>query len=192
MTKSMTTTSNTKAKLTFEEYLTYNDGTDNRYELEDGELILMNPPTGLHSLIIYFISNTFVAEINRLNLLWVCLQTVGVRTAMKRSRIPDLCVMTRDQILEKLDVSAILESSALLAVEIVSPESRTRDYRFKRSEYASIGISEYWIVDPVEQKVTVLLLVEGLYEETEYRGDAQIVSPTFPELMLTVDQVLQV
>jgi len=192
MTKSMTTTSNTKAKLTFEEYLTYNDGTDNRYELEDGELILMNPPTGLHSLIIYFISNTFVAEINRLNFPWVCLQTVGVRTAMKRSRIPDLCVMKRDQILEKLDVSAILESSALLAVEIVSPESRTRDYRFKRSEYASIGIPEYWIVDPVEQKLTVLLLVEGLYEETEYKGDAQIISQTFPELVLTVEQMLQV
>lgn len=192
MTKSMTTTSTNKPKLTFEEYLNYDDGTDNRYELEEGELILMNPPTGLHALVIRFINNNFEAEISRLNLPWVCLQTVGVRTAMKRSRIPDLCVTTRDQILEKLDVSAILESSALLAVEIVSPESRTRDYRFKRSEYASIGIPEYWIVDPVEQKVTVLLLVEGLYEETEYKGDDQIVSQTFPELILTVNQVLQV
>jgi len=191
MTKSMTTTS-TKPKLTFEEYLTYDDGTDNRYELEDGELILMNPPTGLHALVIRFINNNFEAEIGRLNLPWVGLQTVGVRTAMKRSRIPDLCVTTRDQILEKLDVSAVIETAALLAVEIVSPESRTRDYRFKRSEYASIGIPEYWIVDPVEQKLTVLLLVEGLYEETEYKGDAQIISQTFPELILTVNQVLQV
>ena len=188
----MTTSSTTKPKLTFEEYLTYDDGTDNHYELEDGELILMNPPTGLHALVIRFINNNFEAEISRLNLPWVCLQTVGVRTAMKRSRIPDLCVTTRDQILEKLDVSAVIETAALLAVEIVSSESRTRDYRFKRSEYASVGIPEYWIVDPVEHKVTVLLLVEGLYEQTEYRGDAQIVSQTFPELVLTVNQVFQV
>jgi len=186
------TTISTQPKLTFEEYLTYDDGTDNRYELEDGELILMNPPIGLHALVIYLLSNTFIAEIARLNLPWVCLQGIGVRTAMKRSRIPDLCVTNREEIIEKLDVSAVIETAALLAVEIVSPESRTRDYRFKRSEYASIGIPEYWIVDPVEQKVTVLLLVEGLYEEIEYRGDDQMVSQTFPELVLTVNQVLQV
>lgn len=188
----MTTTSTTRPKLTFEEYLTYDDGTDNRYELEDGELILMNPPIGLHALIIYLLSNIFIAEITRLNLPWVCLQSIAVRTAMKRSRIPDLCMTTRDQILEKLDVSAVIETAALLAVEIVSPKSRTRDYRFKRSEYASIGIPEYWIVDSLEQKVTILMLVEGLYEEIEYRGEDQIVSQTFPELMLTVNQVLQV
>jgi Uma2 family endonuclease len=188
----MTTSSTTKQKLTFEEYLIYDDGTDNFYELEDGELILMNPPTGLHALIIYFINNTFVAEIARLNLPWVCLQTVGVRTAMKRARIPDICITTRDQILDKIDVSAVIESAALLVVEIVSPESRIRDYRFKRSEYGAAGIPEYWIVDPVEQKVTVLLLVEGLYEETVYRRDDQVVSQTFPELLLTVNQILQV
>ena len=180
----------TKTKFTFEEYLTYNDGTDNRYELEDGELILMNPATGRHALIIYFLNNAFVAEINRLNLPWVALQTIGVRTALNRSRIPDLCVITRDQILEKLDVSAVIES-AIIAVEIVSPESRTRDYRFKRSEYSVVGISEYWIVDPIEQKVTVLTLEEGFYEQVEFRGNERIVSPIFPELTLTVEQVLQ-
>jgi len=58
----------TKTKLTFEEYLTYNDGTDNRYEWEEGELILMNPPTFDHGLIIHFLTNAFEAEINRLNL----------------------------------------------------------------------------------------------------------------------------
>jgi Uma2 family endonuclease len=82
--------------------------------------------------------------------------------------------------------------SAIIAVEIVSPESISRDYRFKRSEYSVVGIPEYWIVDPLEQKVTVLLLVEGLYEEIEYRGDDQMVSQTFPELVLNVNQVLQV
>lgn len=39
------------SKLTFEDYLVYDNGTDNQYELEDGALILMNPPIGLHALI---------------------------------------------------------------------------------------------------------------------------------------------
>lgn len=37
-------TSITLQHLTFEEYFTYNDGTDDRYELVNGELVLMPPP----------------------------------------------------------------------------------------------------------------------------------------------------
>jgi Uma2 family endonuclease len=79
----------------------------------------------------------------------------------------------------------------LLAIEIVSPDSIKRDYRFKRAEYASFGIPEYWIVDPAAQKVTLLLLIEGLYEETVFQGDDPIQSQTFPALALTVNQILQ-
>jgi len=49
----------------------------------------------------------------------------------------------------------------LLVVEIVSPSQENRDYRYKRSEYAARGIAEYWIVDPIAQKVTILEWVEG-------------------------------
>ena len=179
----------TKTKLTFEEYLIYDDGTDNRYELEDGELILMNPPTFRHAFIISFLTDALTAEIRKLTLPWITLSGIGVRTSVNRSRIPDICVINREEI-SNIDVSAVMES-AIIAVEIVSPESRKRDYRFKRSEYSVVGISEYWIVDPIEQKVTVLTLEEGFYEQVEFRGNERIVSPTFPELALTVEQVLQ-
>lgn len=178
------------AKLTFEEYLAYDDGTDNRYELEDGALILMNPPTGRHALIIHFLVNALTAEINRLQLPWAAMQLIGVRTAPRRSRLPDICIVPLEEIRDKLEVSAVIESGVVLAIEIVSPDSIKRDYRFKRAEYASFGIPEYWIVDPAEQKVTLLLLDEGLYEETLYQGDSPIQSPTFPALGLTVHQVL--
>jgi Uma2 family endonuclease len=65
-----------------------------------------------------------------------------------------------------------------------------RDYRYKRSEYAALEIPEYWIVDPKENKITVLLLNEGLYEETQYIGSQAIVSQTFPKLVLVVERVL--
>ncbi|NJR62217.1 MAG: Uma2 family endonuclease [Cyanobacteria bacterium CRU_2_1] len=178
-------------KLTFEQYLAYDDGTDNRYELEDGALILMNPPIGLHALIIRFLSNSLEAEISRLTLSWATLQVFGVRTAPRRARLPDLCVVPLEIVREYLNVSAVIESGALLAIEIVSPDSVKRDYRFKRAEYASFGIPEYWIVDPAAQKVTLLLLVEGLYEETIYQGDDPIKSQIFPELILTANQILQ-
>lgn len=186
------TTTNVKQKLTFEEYLNYNDGTDNRYEFVDGELLLMNPPIGSHALILFFLHNTLLTKINRLSLPWVILQVVGIRTSFNRARIPDLCVATREQMKQYLDKSAVLESPSLLSIEIVSNSSSVIDYRFKRSEYAAAGIPEYWIIDPGEKKVTVLKLVEGFYEEQIYGDKAQIISPTFPELVLTVEQLWNV
>jgi Uma2 family endonuclease len=181
----------TTSKFSFEEYLAYDDGTDNRYELEDGELILMNPPIGLHAIILTFLTNILLNEITRLQLPWIPLQLVGVRTANRRSRLPDLCVVPLEQMQPYLNVSAVLESDVLLAVELVSPDSIKRDYRFKRAEYAAFGIPEYWIIDPAEQKITLLLLVDGLYEETVYQGNNAMRSHVFPELTLTVKQILQ-
>ncbi|MEN9518288.1 MAG: hypothetical protein RLZZ381_876, partial [Cyanobacteriota bacterium] len=54
-------TTPTPEKISFEEYLNYDDGTDSRYELVDGELILMPPATARHSDIIDFIADCFKA-----------------------------------------------------------------------------------------------------------------------------------
>ncbi len=48
----MTVTTN---KLTFEEYMTYSDGTDSRYELVNGELVAIRISTGQHGEIIDFL-----------------------------------------------------------------------------------------------------------------------------------------
>jgi Uma2 family endonuclease len=54
-----------------------------------------------------------------------------------------------------------------LAVEIVSDgaEARKRDYEDKRIDYAKAGIREYWIVDPQDRVVTVLVLEGEQYIE---------------------------
>lgn len=79
-----------------------------------------------------------------------------------------------------------------LVVEVVSPGkvNEDRDYRYKRSKYAARGIPEYWIVDSGQAKVTVLMWVDGLYEEAVFQGSNSIVSTTFPDLKLTAAQVL--
>ncbi len=53
-------------KLTFEEYLTYDDGSGFHYELVDGRLELINPPTIEHFLITKFLEQMLDAEIQRL------------------------------------------------------------------------------------------------------------------------------
>ncbi|MBW4520897.1 MAG: hypothetical protein KME16_14485 [Scytolyngbya sp. HA4215-MV1] len=46
------------------------------------------------------------------------------------------------------------------------------------------------MADPIAQKVTVLEWVDGLYEDRVFQADEAIVSPAFPDLKLTAQQVL--
>ena len=178
--------------LSFEEYLNYDDGTDNRYELVLGKLEIMNPPTVRHFLIAKFLEQIFEREITKKNLNWLCFREAGIRTGWQKSRLPELFLINKNSAMELLDSSAVFQTTPFLIVEIVSPESTTRDYRYKRSEYAALEVPEYWIVDPQENKITVLVLNEGLYEETVFGESEKIVSPTFTELELTVKEVFSV
>ena len=178
--------------LSFEEYLTYNDGTDSRYELVLGKLEIMNPPTVRHFLIAKFLEQVFDRQISRQNLDLLCFREAGIRTGWQKSRLPDLFIIDRSYALELLDSSAVFQTTPYLIVEIVSPESKNRDYRYKRSEYAALEVPEYWIVDPQEDKVTVLVLNEGLYEENIFTTSQAIASPTFKQLELTAEAILSV
>ena len=182
------------AKITFEEYLNYSDDTDNRYELVDGELLLMNPPTKRHFNIIRFLVRLFENEISRQKLDLEVFSGIGARTGLNSSRIPDVSLVDGEQWRNiPDDVSAVVEAPLLLAVEVVSSgkEQIERDYIDKAIEYQNIGIPEYWIVDPIKQKITVLVLNKGGYIKTAFIGSEAITSPIFPKLKVTVEEILE-
>ena len=185
----MMTTATTNNLYSFEEYLHHDRDPDNRYELVDGKLELMNPPTFRHILIAKFLERELDKEINRLQLPWLAIREGGIRTGWRKSRIADVYVVDKQQVMDSLDESGVLSTPPLLVVEVVSPESIKRDYRYKRSEYAAVGINEYWIVDPIEQQVTVLVLDEGLYEETVFTLEQKLVSSAFTEISLTPQKI---
>ncbi|MBD2680237.1 MULTISPECIES: hypothetical protein [Nostoc] len=68
----------TKQIVTFEQYLTYNDGTDTRYEMERGELIPVAQARGGHGEIMHFLERGFTTQIERLGLNWVARQAAIV------------------------------------------------------------------------------------------------------------------
>jgi Uma2 family endonuclease len=55
---------------------------------------------------------------------------------------------------------------------------------------AVLEIPKYWIVDPLEGKITICQLNEGRYDETVLTRKMAIASATFPELKLSVERVL--
>jgi Uma2 family endonuclease len=188
-------------KLTLSDYLAIEAIYEGQQEFVDGEIIKMPPESNLNALISVFL---LVSLSRFVPMTWLRHKDVEIVIA-GRVRMPDLMILGEDlaAVLLASGRSTITEdmTAPLLAVEVVSPgkANEDRDYRFKRTEYAARGIPEYWIVDPARAMVTVLMLVDGLYEVVEYsRGDSlqddkgdRIVSALFPQLNLTVEQVLQ-
>ncbi len=110
-------------------------------------------------------------------------------------RLPDLLVHTEESKAALTGTTRATITREMpppaLVIEIVSPglTNRTRDYRYKRTEYAARAIAEYWIIDPQERRITVCQWVEGQYEDTVFTGAGLIESKVIPSFDLTVDQV---
>ena len=186
------------ARLRLAEYLVYSDGGDTRYELVAGELVPMALPTGRHVQIQKFLSQVFEAEIARQQLPWTTIQGgLGIQSPRGNRwdsvRIPDGVVLPLEQWQEMGSREALIrpeDPPPLLVVEVVSEASRAADYRAKRAEYCVLGIGEYWIVDPLEEKVSLLLLHEGWYDVLELKGSDPVSSKVFPKLELQAGEIL--
>lgn len=180
---------------TLEEYLNRSDETEKHYELVAGSLSEMPPESPQNAEIaieLLLIFARLVASSRCLRCKDTEIVVSGSRTTV---RLPDLMVLTEElaDILYDSGRSTIMPDMPppALVVEVVSPGkvNRDRDYRFKRSEYAARGIAEYWIIDPQINRITVLILNNGLYEETIFEADRAISSRVFPQLQLTAEAI---
>lgn len=186
----------TTEKFTLDQYLAYENGTDRRYELVDGELIEMPPETDRNNLISLYLLSEFLKLVS-FHLIRHKDTEIVVTGNRSRVRLPDLMILTEELFAAIGGGRATITSdmpSPILAIEVVSrgKANEDRDYRYKRSEYAARGIPEYWIVDPGQAKITVLTLVNGLYEEAIFQNNDRIASVLFPDLALTASQILEV
>jgi len=122
-------------------------------------------------------------------------QVAVLRSSDAANRYPDLIILEPEHI--PLTATRLTITFDMLpprfVVEVVSRDrvGSDRDYERKRAQYAARGIAEYWAIDPIEQVVTVLRLEDGQYVEVGvFRDGEAIVSPMFPQLSLTVQQIL--
>jgi Uma2 family endonuclease len=188
----------TERRMTLEQFLDYDDGTDTCYELEDGVLVAMAPESPLNDRVANFLLGCFLQlgipahRLARTGL-------VGTNPTRPTGRIPDLIVHSDESDAAVMADTRLLRWDApppMLVVEVVSSsdtdkKSRQRDYEDKRVEYAARSIPEYWIVDPIAAVVLVLTLEGTEYQEQRFTGEMAIASPAFPDLNLTVDVLLR-
>lgn len=192
--------------LTFDEFIA-RYGDNERYELIDGELTDMEP-TGPHEEVAAFVLRKVNVEIDRLNARWFtparCLiKPLGTATAFR----PDVVVLDKAEVakepLWQNEPVITLGTSIKLVVEVVSTNWQN-DYARKVEDYSTIGIQEYWVVDylglggrdyigsPKQPTISVYQLMAGqdrYPKPDQFRGSDRIFSTTFPELVLTAEQI---
>jgi Uma2 family endonuclease len=191
----MTQAANPQAKLlTIEEYLAYDNDSDSRYELEDGELVEMPPESPENNRIA---QRLYVELLKHFAYYLIAHKDTEIEVSGKRARcrLPDLMVHTEESFLAlngaaRATITRDMPPPALV-IEVVSPGAinRARDYRYKCTEYAARGISEYWIVDPEERQVTVCQWVDGAYEKTVVKADSPIPSVVIPAIGLNPNRI---
>ncbi|MEA5447738.1 Uma2 family endonuclease [Leptolyngbya sp. CCNP1308] len=191
--------------VSFDEFLARYGG-DNRYELIDGEVFDLEP-TGPHEEVAAFITAKLCVQIDGLGLPWFVLQRGLLRpsnSGMTAFR-PDVAIFDRNELSQEplwAEQSILtLGSSVKFVAEVVSGNWQN-DYARKVEDYAVLGIPEYWIADyaglggtrhigkPKQPTLSICTLVNGEYEIQQIQGNQTVVSITFPDLILTADQIL--
>jgi Uma2 family endonuclease len=194
------TVATARKRMTLKEFLTYDDGTNTRYELVDGVLSEMSLGTGKHGRAIYRLAKCLETAAKNLGTDWLAIQgLVGIETDVPGKndhvRIPDITMLPEpqwDAIGNRPGSATIFqdEPAPIVVVEVLSPSTKSIDLKEKRTEYIKRGIPEYWIVDPAREWVMVGTLTDGAYQFQTFKGSDAIVSATFPELNLTAAIVL--
>jgi Uma2 family endonuclease len=183
-------TSSPLPKMTYEEFLDWYD-EERRAEWVGGDVILMGPVSTRHQLLVGFLGT--------LLRLWVEDQQSGLALIapfqMKLSlrpsdREPDVLFIARERL--ELLKQNYLDGGADLAIEVISPDSRTRDRRHKYQEYEQAGVREYWIIDPLRERADFYQLAEDLrFRPVHLTDDRTFRSEVLPGLWIKTDWLWQ-
>ena len=179
---------------TMEQYLRLTDRTNRLFEFTDGQLELLPMPTDKHQVIIALLYRMLFPFMERMGGI-VLFAALRLRIRDGKFREPDLMLL--------LDASDPRRENrywtgADLVIEVVSEDDPERDTIVKRADYAEYaegGIPEYWIVNPIDETVTVLRLARKGEKHAKYvehgvfRGGEAAISALLPNFSLQVDTI---
>ena len=140
-----------KTLLSLEEYMSLPDD-GNRYELNQGELVLMPPPKPEHDYIldnVKMILSTFVSG-KRIGRIYGQAGYLLTREPEATIRQPDVSFLSRGRVKRS---GGYVEGSPELAVEIVSPSDSAEELRLKVKQYLAFGSHAVWVFYPKTRSV---------------------------------------
>jgi Uma2 family endonuclease len=179
-----------EGKLTFEEFHDWlTDGTF--AEWVDGEVIMMSPSSERHEALVFFLAALVRTFAQERDLGRVYLAPFLMRLYERPSgREPDLLFVSTENA-ERMKETYV-DGPADLVVEVVSPESVSRDRGDKYAEYEQAGVREYWLIDPIRESANFYMLDdEGLYRDAILEEESIFRSKVLAGLWLDVSWLWQ-
>ena len=143
------------------QYLRLTDHVRQLLEFTDGRLEVLPMPTDRHQVILRFLFLGAVSLVRDRGGT-VLFAPMRLRIREGKFREPDLLLVRNAGDLRRQND---YWRGADLVAEVVSPDDPERDTEMKRLDYAQGRIPEYWIVNPIDETVTVLVLEGGAYAE---------------------------
>ncbi|WP_019499798.1 Uma2 family endonuclease [Pseudanabaena sp. PCC 6802] len=195
-------------RITLEEFFEWYPDRGGRYELRNGVIVEVQP-TGPHEQVGGFLTLEVGFQIKQYSLPLIIPRQCILKgwDDDKSGFSPDVAVLHANALSEeplwKKRSTITKGTSVCLAIEVVSTNWRD-DYLTKLGEYEKLGIPEYWIVDylglggrrlignPKQPTITICQLVNEEYQLQQFQAEERLVSPAFPNLNLTVSQIVQV
>lgn len=177
------------ATFTFEQYLA-NYAAD-FYEFSNGALIKMSPVHLRHVLLTRYLWQLLEAYFG--------LRPIGQSLAAPYvMRLPNVASGREPDLFVVLNTNpyplraSFIDGPADLVIEIVSPESFTRDHSDKFQEYEQGHVPEYWILDPLHKEARFFRLNEtNVYIAYAPDEHGNYTTPTLPDFVLSVPTLWQ-
>src|SRR6056297_388931 len=149
---------NKARRISYEEYMSIVNSSEQRYELIDGEIYLMASPSYNHQIVVNEISGIFYNYFKGKDCrsltapLDVKLSGYALKFEEDPNVVqPDLLVICDE---ENVNEDNKYEGVPSLIIEVLSPSTKSKDMITKLNLYMKSGVAEYWIIDLDKRKIT--------------------------------------
>ncbi len=174
---------NRNIKFTVKDYMSIQD--DKRYELIEGELVVVPSPSLDHQRMVTRLWASLSEFVGERRLGEVLVAPLDIVLSDYDVLQPDVMFVSTERAYIKAPNS--IRGAPDLVIEILSPSTEQRDRTTKRNIYARYGVQEFWLVSLEEHSVEVLALgEEGYKTHGVYRTEEAISSPLLEGLSLPV------
>jgi Uma2 family endonuclease len=166
-------------RMTEEEFIAWSFPERIGAEWIAGEVIVMSPISTEHDRVHHWLTVLLSVFIEPLDLGSVHGPELQVRFAHVPSRRqPDILFLSKAHS-DRLGKTYV-DGPPDMIMEIASPESVSRDWRIKYMEYEAAGVSEYWVIDPMAQRVELYVLSSDKKYEPVVERDGWLISAAIP------------
>jgi Uma2 family endonuclease len=156
-----------KGDITFDEFLDLSPDGE-KADLLDGVIYVASPDNTVAADLNGWLYSLLYTYVEVMDLGKAYVSRVAFRIGPKQGPEPDIGFVPKE--LEFTRRRGYIDGPPALAVEIVSPDSVSRDYIQKRAIYEKAGVREYWIIDPDAKRTTFLRLREGRFKTVTPAG----------------------